>query len=382
MARPVNSTPSKDSPDRRSFVRRVGLASVVAGSAVSLRPQTPSHAASDVDLLNFALNLEYLTAEFYTVATTSRTVDQYGVVINEGAGVLGVTSGGGLVPFDGNDYRVHHMAEELALAERTHVSVLQNAIVTLGGAYSNKPSINLDAFNFGFASQMDFLQLARGLEELSLSTYSWISRQTTTKSVLSAVAGLLASEGEHTGALRTLLNVYGGSARGVLDGLDVATPSLTTPVGTSYFSTDAKALGSIRTPGEILHLLYAGGSLTSGGFFPYGLNASADLGRSDPLPAAPGTPLFSASPNPIPLAPGAQYGATTVTWDAPLAQYVEIRVGSPSGALFTTSLPTGSLKTNVWINDGLVLYLQDISDGKPLTARHTLATLIMRTYSA
>jgi hypothetical protein len=49
-----------------------------------------------VDILNFALNLEYLEAEFYTVATTGKTIEQSGIAVS-GTGNPGPTTGGNTV---------------------------------------------------------------------------------------------------------------------------------------------------------------------------------------------------------------------------------------------------------------------------------------------
>jgi hypothetical protein len=69
-------------------------------------------------------------------------------------------------------------------------------------------------------------------------------------------------------------------------------------------------------------------------------------------------------------------GTATLTWKAPNAQIIEIRVGSPSGPLFTEFASKGSATTGAWVADGMTFYLQDVTGGKPLTADNTLATAV------
>jgi hypothetical protein len=38
----------------------------------------------------------------------------------------------------------------------------------------------------------------------------------------------------------------------------------------------------------------------------------------------------------------------------------------------------GTATTGQWVSDGLMFYLQDVSDGKPLTAENTLGTVRMQ----
>jgi hypothetical protein len=85
---------------------------------------------------------------------------------------------------------------------------------------------------------------------------------------------------------------------------------------------------------------------------------------------------MAAFPNPIPVT-GSADGATTITWNAPTAQNVEIHIGSPSGPLFTYEGNRGSIQTGPWVTDGTTFYLQDVSGGKPLTAANTLAILVV-----
>lgn len=96
-----------------------------------------------------------------------------------------------------------------------------------------------------------------------------------------------------------------------------------------------------------------------------------------PCPAA-APPSLTASPNPIPVTGAAVLGMTTITWMAPGAEAVEVRIGSPNGVLFDTGGKRGSAKTGAWVPDGMTFYLQDVSGGKPLTAENTLATVVVR----
>lgn len=90
------------------------------------------------------------------------------------------------------------------------------------------------------------------------------------------------------------------------------------------------------------------------------------------------TGVITADPNPIPVADSWGLGATTVRWEAKDVEAIEVRVGAPDGSLFSRSGPAGSATTGPWVTDGMVFYLQDVSDGLPLTATHTLATVIVR----
>ncbi|HEX4229516.1 MAG TPA: hypothetical protein VHZ07_12665 [Bryobacteraceae bacterium] len=91
----------------------------------------------------------------------------------------------------------------------------------------------------------------------------------------------------------------------------------------------------------------------------------------------PSAPSLTANPNPI-QSFGFGPGTTTLEWNAPPGTAVQIRVGSPDGALFAEGGNSGSATTGAWVTDGMLFYLQDVTDGKPLTTANTLAVLIVR----
>ncbi len=96
-----------------------------------------------------------------------------------------------------------------------------------------------------------------------------------------------------------------------------------------------------------------------------------------PCPAfAP--PSLTASPNPIPITGSAALGVTTISWTAPRVQAVQVRINTPDGDLLASGSERGSAQTGLWVADGTTFYLQDVSDGKPLTADNTLATVVVR----
>jgi parallel beta-helix repeat protein len=88
-------------------------------------------------------------------------------------------------------------------------------------------------------------------------------------------------------------------------------------------------------------------------------------------------PSLTASPNPIPVTGNTILGSTTISWNAPDAQVIEVHIGSPNGPLFTQMGNRGSIQTGTWVSDGLTFYLQDVTGGNPLTADYTLATLVV-----
>ena len=71
--------------NRRSLIKLGGAALAGFAFAGIAKAQT---AVTDTDILNFALNLEYLEAEYYTIATSGMTIDQMGIGIT-GTGTQG-----------------------------------------------------------------------------------------------------------------------------------------------------------------------------------------------------------------------------------------------------------------------------------------------------
>lgn len=94
-------------------------------------------------------------------------------------------------------------------------------------------------------------------------------------------------------------------------------------------------------------------------------------------PCAFVAPSLTASPNPIPVAGNGLVGSTTLSWNAPDVQLIEIHVSSPDGPLFASAGYRGSIQTGNWVSEGLTFYLQDVTGGKPLTADYTLASLVV-----
>jgi hypothetical protein len=247
---------------RRSFLKKVGLASagIAAGAVLEGCSTGSTHAAgpSQTDVLNFALNLEYLEAEFYSVATTGHTLS---------SSVTGGTSqatGGSQVTFTSN--LVADTAAEIAQDEQNHVKFLRNA---LGGAAVAEPTINLAALGTGFANQAQFLNLARAFEDTGVSAYGGAATLLSGNN-LQYAAQILATEAYHAGNIRFNC-IQLATAPFSTDAEDIppSDPS-------HYFPTDANGLALIRTPSQVLMIVYhnTATGITSGGFFPNGVNGT------------------------------------------------------------------------------------------------------------
>jgi hypothetical protein len=255
--------------NRREFGKRAvtsGLWAAVGAAALgSSSSVVDAQSLTDVDILNFALNLEYLEAEFYTVATTGRRIEDVGIGVN-GVGTLGGTVGGSAVSMDN---RVMQVARDIANEEQMHVKFLRTA---LGSAAIAKPAINLAALGVGFNNVTEFLTLARAFEDVGVTAYGGAAPLISSRAILASAAGIALTEAQHAGVLRYL--VYDrGIAVPQLDSIDV--PPLGSPNG-RLFNVNNEGLSPVRTPSQVLSIVYANRApgTRSGGFFPGGFNGT------------------------------------------------------------------------------------------------------------
>ena len=167
-----------DSATRAAFLRKAGVigGAVVAGGAFAGSFPALAGAAtpkSDVDILNFALTLEFLEAEFYTLAVASNFANPE-----------------------------HNLFAKVVKAhEVAHVKALQAA---LGSAAVPKPK-----FDFGdtVTDQGKFAGTAQVLEDTGVAAYLGQAGLIKTKAILAAAGSILPVEARHAAWIR---NINGG----------------------------------------------------------------------------------------------------------------------------------------------------------------------------
>ena len=248
---------------RLAMIRRVlgvALASGMALTTDGLLTAGPASAQSgptpvDIAVLNFALNLEYLEAEFYSVAVTGNTIEQNGATVS-GTGTAGGTTGGSKVTFTNTTLAA--IANEIYQDELAHVKFLQT---TLGSQAIAKPAINLNGLGATSPSQSNFLMLSRAFEDTGVSAYGGSATTIQSATVLQAAAQILATEAYHAGAIRIFVNQNGVPTMAV-DGQDILPP----PSGSKAFPTDNNGFAVVRTPGAVINVVKP--------FFPNGINGT------------------------------------------------------------------------------------------------------------
>ncbi len=294
---------SENAVDRRRFLRAAGMAGVgvagVAGLGITAGTALAhdgdgEDGPSDAAVLNFALNLEYLEAEFYLRAVTGEGLSDDQI---DGSGTLGEVTGGYRVDFETDLAKQY--AKEIARDELAHVEFLRSA---LGDAKVARPAINLqEAFTAAaqaagvigtnetfdpFADENSFLLGAFIFEDVGVTAYKGASPLVSNKTFLEAAAGILAVEAYHAGLVRTVLLAKGledpagkiSDARDSLDGGSDLDQGIVDGDGNANIvPTDVNGIAFSRTPGEVLNIVYLNpGSVTSGGFFPDGVNGEID----------------------------------------------------------------------------------------------------------
>ena len=303
--------------DRRHFLKAAGVGAVsLVGAGLLAKQAQAQRGALDPLVLNFALNLEYLEADFYTLATQGVPIENAGVPIN-GAGTQGtvVRKANPQVPFTNPD--IASMAAETAADERAHAIFIRNVVSSLGVTPAARPQEDLlNSFiaagnavgvaNFDpFSSDLAFLLGAFIFEDVGVTAYKGGSRLLTNKDILEAAAGILAVEAYHASWIRTLLfqqravvvpNSGGQTVaqvvqrisdlRDSVDNLDGSgtpgddrdqgiTPDPVTGTVANIAPTDANAVAFSRNTNQVLRIVYLGGAPgAGGGFFPNGLNGA------------------------------------------------------------------------------------------------------------
>ncbi len=324
---------------RRTFIAGAGgiaaatIATELVGCGSSSKHITPPSGFTDADVLNFALNLEYLEAQFYLYAATGQglsSADTAAPAGFTGTFTEGTVTLGSAAAVPGLTTQQQEILNEIAYEEQEHVRFLRSA---LGSAAVPMPSIDLSffaplavaagitgaAFN-PFSSFDYFLVGAFIFEDVGVTAYAGaaplISAAGVAAGYLTAASGILAVEAYHAGyvrtaitgsaiaagsaaafpyitaanqvaALRAMLTVGNSGAPGTATGntgapgssTSVETPlalptSLTTP--SSIVAADpVNALGFARTVDQVLHVVYGSPTVgvASGGFFPNGVNS-------------------------------------------------------------------------------------------------------------
>jgi hypothetical protein len=289
-------------------VAGAGLGAIsLAGKATAADPTSPT----DPDILKFALNLEYLEAQFYSVAVTGVGLTP---AMLTGTGTPGAATGGRKANL--TDPLVMAYAKEIAADEVAHVAFLRSALtssavaqptIDIGisptGAFSSAaraagliasaPTGTAQTSFFDpYASDDNFLLGAFIFEDVGVTAYKGAA-PLLTKTYIEAAAGILAVEAYHAALVRTALYARGvatpslrtsadkiSDARDSLDGtsdLDqgISPTTINGASASNIVPLDANGIAFSRTTGQVLNIVYLNNaSVTMGGFFPAGVNGN------------------------------------------------------------------------------------------------------------
>jgi hypothetical protein len=160
---------------RSAFIVRGAMA---AGATYGLGAVSPfvsgalAQGGGDVDIVNFALTLEYLESTFYTEAAKK-------------------------VPGLSGD--LADLVKEIRDNEVEHVDALTATVKQLGGKPAAVPTVD---FGNAFSSKEAFLKLANVFEDTGVSAYNGAAPSIESVDVLAAAGGIVQVEARHAALIR------------------------------------------------------------------------------------------------------------------------------------------------------------------------------------
>lgn len=295
--------------DRRTALRAVAG---VAATGVALAAARPARAqsASDIDALNFVLNMEYLIAQ-YASAVVGAPVPADRL---SGNGVAGTpVTGARSLTFTDNVLRA--AAIEMATDSRNHLLPIRFVIgalsvrqplLDIGATATSAFSVAMQragvvgpgvAFD-PYASEENFLYAMFLLKNISVAAYRGMASTISNRVVVQNFTGLLGTEAIHSATIRGVLYSRGATVPRMRENADKiaafqrslngaqafqglspvtrSVPGSTTTITVANLSA-AGANGEVagRSAAQTLNQLYlTAGSATSGGFFPEGVNGT------------------------------------------------------------------------------------------------------------
>ena len=163
---------------RAAFRLRGALSAgaLLGAGAVSpfVRDALAQNGGGDLEILNFALTLEYLESTFYERA---------------------VMKGKGL------SSEARALAVEIRDNEQAHVDALRTAIAGSGGKPVQAPDVG---FGLAFTSEAKFLKLAQALEDTGVSAYNGAAPSIESIEILAAAGSIVQVEARHAALIRLM----------------------------------------------------------------------------------------------------------------------------------------------------------------------------------
>lgn len=284
---------------RRQALRNLGIGAIGMTTLGALSKKAFAQASGtglDVAVAQFALNLEYLEAEYYTYAVFGTGIETQGIAV-DGSGTPGTVTIKSNPKVNFTDPKVAQYAAEIGADERNHVRLFRSTLAAAGAQPVARPKIDLlNSFNTlaqvagigpsfdPFANDLNFLLGAFIFEDVGVTLFAGAARVLTNKDILESAAGILAVEGYHAGNIR--VNIFNAGAmaqqtaqkisdvRKMLSGADDDQGVVDSTGNANIVPTDSMGRAFRRTPRQGLNIVYGAQNATSGLFFPNGLNGT------------------------------------------------------------------------------------------------------------